>query len=381
MAPVEVVEQCHRTGRPVCLGDRDHPAQPHRCGRGEPFEPQVQHRDLRPVRPLRRRGRRVQGRDRRLQLVGARSAPAPDAVDQLGSLADQVAVPAGAVLFVQRHQPAVVADAGRAPRLGEQHQRQQAGRLGVVGHHVAEHSGQPDRLAGQVDAGELVAGGGRVALVEDQVEHSHDRGHAAVQVAGGRHGEAGAGAGQLLFGAADPRSQTGLGRAMGVRDLGGRQTADRSQGERHLGGGVQRWVAAEQQQGEAVVGFLRGTRSACRFPHGQFGHSGFLLASAPCLIGAEQVDHPAVSDPDEPAARVLGHAVGRPRPARRQQRLLYRVLGDVEAAEAPHQRAEHLGRFGAEQGLDVRGRARTVVHRPVWHAGRAAPRGGRPVMR
>ncbi len=38
-----------------------------------------------------------------------------------------------------------------------------------------------------------------------------------------------------------------------------------------------------------------------------------------------------------------GHAVGGPEAAGGEQRLLHRVLGDVEAAETPHQRAEHLG--------------------------------------
>ena len=130
-----------------------------------------------------------------------------------------------------------------------------------------------------------VAGGGGVALVEDQVEHLHHGGHPAVAVGVGRRGEAGAGAGQLLLGAADPGAHGVLRRPVGMRDLGGRQAAHRAQRERHLGGGTQRRVAAQQQQGEAVVGLRGGARPAGRLPHGQLGHAGLLLAPAPGLVG------------------------------------------------------------------------------------------------
>jgi hypothetical protein len=142
-----------------------------------------------------------------------------------------------------------------------------------------------------------------------------------------------------------------------VRDLGGRQAAHRAERERHLRGAAQHRVAAEQQQGEAVVGLLRRHRPPGGVLHRQVGAARLLLPPAPGLIGAEQIHHPPVSDPDQPAARIVRHSVPRPRPARGEQRLLHRVLGDVEATEAPHQRAEHLRRLGAQQVLDVRGHA------------------------
>ena len=59
--------------------------------------------------------------------------------------------------------------------VGEQHQGEQPDRLGVVGHRGVQPAGQADGLGRQLPALELGAGGGRVALVEDQVEHvAHD---------------------------------------------------------------------------------------------------------------------------------------------------------------------------------------------------------------
>ena len=41
---------------------------------------------------------------------------------------------------------------GRAPRVGEQEQREQAARLALVGHQPHEQAGEPDRLLAQVSA-------------------------------------------------------------------------------------------------------------------------------------------------------------------------------------------------------------------------------------
>ena len=48
--------------------------------------------------------------------------------------------------------PALGVDARREPGVVEEHQREQAARLGLLGGE-GELAGQPDRLAGQVDAG------------------------------------------------------------------------------------------------------------------------------------------------------------------------------------------------------------------------------------
>ena len=54
---------------------------------------------------------------------------------------------------------------------------------------------------------------------------------------------------------------------------------------------------------------------------------------------------------NQPAARVVGQAVARPLRGRGDQRLLHRVLGGGEIAEAADDRAEHLRRELAQQLL------------------------------
>ena len=100
----------------------------------------------------------MQRGDRRLERVRAGRAPKPQrALDQRQRLGDHRGVPARAVLVGHQHEPAVGVDARRPARVDEQHQRQQAGRLGLVGHQQEHDLGEPDRLGGEVVARQVRA--------------------------------------------------------------------------------------------------------------------------------------------------------------------------------------------------------------------------------
>ena len=91
-------------------------------------------------------------------------------------LVDLRPVPARAVLLLQRHQVAGGVHAGGAAGVVQQHQGEQPLGLRLVGHQRHEQPGQPDRLRGRGRARTRSApAGGRVALVEQQVEHARAR--------------------------------------------------------------------------------------------------------------------------------------------------------------------------------------------------------------
>ena len=82
------------------------------------------------------------------------------------------------------------------------------------------------------------------------------------------------------------------------------------------------------------------------------GRSG-RLAPVTGDVAAQLVREAARGDRHEPAARVVGNAVRGPLDRGGEERLLDRVLGGVERAEAPDQRTEDLRRELAQQALDV----------------------------
>ena len=137
-------------------------------------QPAVQRGDLRPVDLL----LAVQRGDRRLQLVGAGAAQAQRAVELRAALGERAGVPARAVLVGQGDVAAVAGHARVAARVVDEHERQQPGGLGVVGHELREQAAEADRLDAQLGAHQAVAGAGGVALVEDEVDDGEHAGQA-----------------------------------------------------------------------------------------------------------------------------------------------------------------------------------------------------------
>jgi hypothetical protein len=86
-----------------------------------------------------------------------------------------VAVPHRAVLVLEQDQFAVGARTSLAPRVLQQQECEQAERLRLVRHQHRQELRQSDRLVAQFAAHERIAGRGRVALVEDEVEDGEHR--------------------------------------------------------------------------------------------------------------------------------------------------------------------------------------------------------------
>ena len=110
--------------------------------------------------------------------------------------ADQQLVPAAPVLVRQQDRLAAGADAGVGAGGLDLHQRHQAVHLGLVRGQPGQDSAQPQRILAQPGPHPVVAGGGRVALVEDQVDDFEHRGEPGRQLLALRHLEGHLGLGQ-----------------------------------------------------------------------------------------------------------------------------------------------------------------------------------------
>jgi hypothetical protein len=121
----------------------------------------------------------VHGRDRGLDSVLAERRLAQRGVQDRRALGDLRSIPERPVLLGERDELPVGRRSRRAPRVDQQHQREEARDLAVVGQQPVRNPRHPDRLVGELGAVQLGAGGARVALVEDQVQHMEHEAHAS----------------------------------------------------------------------------------------------------------------------------------------------------------------------------------------------------------
>ncbi len=195
----------------------------------------------------------VNGLYRSLDLVGAGLVALQAAPHDGLALGHEPAVPQATVLIGQEHEIATRAGAGGATRVHQQHQRQEAQDLRLLGHQVREDPFEANGLGAEVLAEQPIARGRGVALVEDQV---HD----------GQHG---AEAGVKVRRAGDPirdlrvadlpfRPDESLGHRRlrdeeGARDLRGGEPSEQPQRQSDLRAGGERGVAAGEDEPQSVV--------------------------------------------------------------------------------------------------------------------------------
>ena len=288
------------------------------------------------------------------------------------TLGDQRAVPAAAVLLVQRHQLAA-GDPGRAAGLGEQHQREQPGHLGLVGQQGAQDPRQPDRLGGELVADRRGVGRGReVALVEDQVEHGE---HAVHPRSAGRRPRApgrGSSPPLIFFFARVIRCAIVV---SGTRNACAISATVRPPSSRRVSATRASGASAGWQQVK-----ISRSRSSSTMPVGSWGVSSLIMSAAWCLASRWDSRRsrsiarlPAVVVSQPPG--LGGTPSTRPPLDRGEQRLAGRLLGDVDVAEAADQRGDDPAVLLAVDPLDrglesVESIRRQARARP----GRAGPR-------
>ena len=311
----------------------------------------VELHDLVPVGVGGVRGVGVHGGDRGLDLEGPGEVAAEARPDDRVPFADLAGVPAGAVLIGEADERPVGGGAGRPPCVGQQHQRQEAVRLGLVGHELDQQPAEPDGLVAQLATDEGVTGGGGVALVEDEVDHGEHRPQPGRQLGVGRHPVGDVVGADLLLGPHQPLRHRRLRHEEGPGDLGGLQAGDQPQGQRHLGGGGQGGMTAGEDEAEAVVVHRRPVLRVARLGVDQ--HLGPALALVAGRLPPHPVESPVAGRGDDPGGRVRGQAARRPALERDGEGLLDRFLGDVDVAEVADQGGHRSARLGTEDPLDL----------------------------
>ena len=334
---VDPVDQREARLRPFGHRDRDRAVQ--LDDRGGPPREQlpVERGDLRPVGLV----LEVERRDRRLELVRAGPAEPQGAVEQAAALLDPGPVPERAVLLLQQHER--LAASRLAAGVVEEHQRRQAERLGLVRHQHGEQLPEPNGLVA-----ELVAHRRAVARVEDEVERRERSGRPLREEVVGRHAERDPGGADLALGAHEPLGHRRLRHEEGTGHLRRGQPAHRLERQRHLRVDGEGRVAAGEDQREPLVG--QGVHVVLL---GRLGPREQLGLSLERPGAADPVDRRIPRDGLDPGPRPSRDPAPGPRLEGLCERVLHRVLGELEVAEDADQGREDAAPLVPEDALEL----------------------------
>ena len=364
---IELLEEREPFGRSPRHRDRHRVVQRDHRVVGHTHEHAVERDDLRPVRVVGARGFVVHRRDRGLQEIRAHRAARHRVGHELHALRDRFLVPERSILLVERDDLAVRSRSRGAPRVGEEHEREEAAHLAAVREELVRRAREADRFTREIHALVRLPRARGVALVEDEIEHVEDGAEARVSLLGRRHHEAHAGALDALLRAADSLRHRRLGHEERARDLRRGETTHRAQRQRDRGRTRERRMAAHEEKNERVVlfhGCFVGRRYHVLFR--RCFEDDLRFAPAARRLRPDLIGELSRGDLDEPRARIFGHAGARPLERSRGERFLHCVLRGAEVAVATDDGAEHLRCKLTEQVLAGR-----------FHRGSARPRASR----
>ena len=287
--------------------------------------------------------------DRRLQLVRARGVKRGGAAQGVEAGRDGVSIPRGPILLLQEQQAPIQPDPRCASGMLQQQQRLQPEHLRLCRQQVRQQRGELDGLVGQIGPG-----GRRVSLVEDQVEHGEHRVEAVGQFVCVRRADGNARVAHLALGPHQPLRHRGLGDDERAGDLGRLEPADQTQRQGNLRVQRQGRVATREDQRQALV------RDHHLVNLVVVGHNGVesrtLLQHAGLHArAAQQVQGAVAGDRDDPAGGVLWGPIAGPACEGGRERVLNRVLGEVQVPGCPGDDRNRPGPFLTEDLVEPSG--------------------------
>ena len=216
-----------------------------------------------------------------------------------------------------------------------------------------EQAAKPDRFARQIRPHQILARGCRIAFGEDEIDHREHAAQPRLQRFAFRHLVGNSGEPDFLLGADQALRHGVLADQKGARDLRGGQPADRAQRQRDLDLGRERRMAAGKDQPQHVV-VERGARRPRRRPPRSCSNSlrQLALLAAKRDLPADPVDRLVASDIDQPRPRIGRRIGGGPAFQRHRERILQRILGEIEIADQADQRRQRPTRLVAEYFFD-----------------------------
>ena len=224
--------------------------------------------------------------------------------------------------------------------------------LRLARHQLGQHAAQAQRVVAQRRPHPILAGGGGVALVEDQVDDLQHRGQAFAQLRTGRHLEGHPRFCQRAFGTHDALGHGRHRHQKGPGDLVGGEAAEQAQGQRQPRLLGEHRMAGGEDQAQQVVADLR-----------LRGFNGVLQLAAQLLVLAvqplhapHQIDRAVLGGAHQPGARPLRDARLGPLLQRRHEGVLGQLFGQTHVAHDVGEAGDEARRLDSPDRLDRRTR-------------------------
>jgi hypothetical protein len=251
------------------------------------------------------------------------------------------------------------ADAGSGAGGLDLHEGDQAVDFGFLRGEFGEDAAEAEGVFAEGGADEVVAGGGAVAFVEDEVDDFEDRGEAGGEPGAARHFEGDVFFGEGAFGADDALSYGGFGGEEGAGDLSGGEAAEETEGEGGAGLGGEDGVTGDEDEAEEVVsdGIVEG---GVEVRHGLFacGQVTCQVACQVCVftlgdgVAAEEIDGAAFGGCCEPCCGIIGNARLRPLFECGEECFLREVFGEADIAGEAGEAGDDARGLDAPYGFD-----------------------------
>ncbi len=220
--------------------------------------------------------------------------------------------------------------------------------FGLSGHQLGKDATKPERVLAKRRTHPVVAGGCRVAFVEDQVHDLEHRRQPRAQLRSPRHFIGHAGFGECLLGPYDSLRDGGLGRQKCARDFFRGETAKKPKRQRDARLSGEHGMARCEHQSQQVVADII-VKSGVEIGHSvlllQQLVAEFLVFPIEQAVTAEVVDCPVFCGGRQPGAGVPRHALGGPLLERGDQRVVRQVFGDADVADHARQAGDDLRGF------------------------------------
>jgi hypothetical protein len=227
--------------------------------------------------------------------------------------------------------------------------------FGFLRGEFGEDAAEAEGIFAEGGADEVVAGGGGVALVEDEVDDLEDGGEAGGEVGAAGDFEGDVFFGEGAFGADDALGDGGLGGEEGAGDLGGGEASEETEGEGGAGVGGEDRVAGDEDEAEEVVadGVVEGGVEVGHglFEGGEVAGEVFVFALGDG-VAAEEIDGAAFGGGGEPCCGVFGDTGLWPLLECGEEGFLREVFGEADVAGEAGEGGDDAGGLDTPDGFD-----------------------------